>query len=141
MGNIRITGRVDDVMNVAGHRLATAEVESALAQNDKVSEVAVVSRPHDLKGEVPIAFVLLRKGVEPSDEITKELMATVNQVIGPTGRPDRIIFAPDVPKTRSGKIMRRVLKALVRHEPVGDLTTLQNPESVDELKRLVEEAE
>ena len=141
MGNIRITGRVDDVMNVAGHRLATAEVESALAQNDKVSEVAVVSRPHDLKGEVPIAFVLLRKGIEASDDITKDLMATVNQVIGPTGRPERIIFAPDVPKTRSGKIMRRVLKALVRHEPVGDLTTLQNPESVDTLKELVEAAE
>jgi acetyl-CoA synthetase len=136
-GNIRITGRVDDVMNVAGHRLATAEVESALAQNDKVSEVAVVSRPHDLKGEVPVAFVLLRAGVDPSDEIRKELMATVNQVIGPTGRPDDIIFAPDVPKTRSGKIMRRVLKALVRHEPVGDLTTLQNPESVARLKELV----
>jgi acetyl-CoA synthetase len=136
-GNIRITGRVDDVMNVAGHRLATAEVESALAQNDKVSEVAVVSRPHDLKGEVPVAFVLLRAGIEGSDDIRKELMATVNSVIGPTGRPDQIVFAHDVPKTRSGKIMRRVLKALVRHEPVGDLTTLQNPESVDQLKELV----
>jgi len=137
MGNIRITGRVDDVMNVAGHRLATAEVESALAQNDKVSEVAVVSRPHDLKGEVPVAFVLLRRGIEPSEEIRKELLATVNRVIGPTGRPDEIVFAVDVPKTRSGKIMRRVLKALVRNEPVGDLTTLQNPESVDRLKQLV----
>jgi len=137
VGNIRITGRVDDVMNVAGHRLATAEVESALAQNDKVSEVAVVSRPHDLKGEVPVAFVLLRGGIEPSDDIRKELIATVNQVIGPTGRPDQIIFATDVPKTRSGKIMRRVLKALVRNEPVGDLTTLQNPESVEKLKEQV----
>ncbi len=136
-GNIRITGRVDDVMNVAGHRLATAEVESALAQNDKVSEVAVVSRPHELKGEVPIAFVLLRGGIQPSDEIRKELISTVNQVIGPTGRPEEIIFATDVPKTRSGKIMRRVLKALVRNEPVGDLTTLQNPQSVDVLKGLV----
>ena len=124
-------------MNVAGHRLATAEVESALAQNDKVSEVAVVSRPDDLKGEVPVAFVLLRGGIEPSDDIRKELMTTVNQVIGPTGRPDEIIFAADVPKTRSGKIMRRVLKALVRNEPVGDLTTLQNPESVDKLKEEV----
>ncbi|MCK5584447.1 acetate--CoA ligase [Candidatus Bipolaricaulota bacterium] len=140
-GNIRITGRVDDVMNVAGHRLATAEVESALAQNDKVSEVAVVSRPHGLKGEVPVAFVLLRGGIEPSDDIRKELMATVNQVIGPTGRPDQIVFAHDVPKTRSGKIMRRVLKALVRNEPVGDLTTLQNPESVDQLKELVRHQE
>jgi acetyl-CoA synthetase len=136
-GNYRITGRVDDVMNVAGHRLATAEVESALAQNDKVSEVAVVSKPHDLKGEVPVAFVLLRKGIEPSDEIRKELLATVNKVIGPTGRPEVIVFAHDVPKTRSGKIMRRVLKALVRDEPVGDLTTLQNPESVNDLKDLV----
>ena len=136
-GNIRITGRVDDVMNVAGHRLATAEVESALSQNEKVSEVAVVSRPHDLKGEVPVAFVLLRAGIEPSDEIRKELIATVNRVIGPTGRPDEIVFATDVPKTRSGKIMRRVLKALVRNEPVGDLTTLQNPESVRQLQALV----
>ena len=137
MGNIRITGRVDDVMNVAGHRLATAEVESALAQNDNVSEVAVVSRPHDLKGEVPVAFVLLKAGVEHSDDIRKDLMNTVNTVIGPTGRPDEIVFVDDVPKTRSGKIMRRVLKALVRNEPVGDLTTLQNPESVDRLKSLI----
>ena len=137
LGNIRITGRVDDVMNVAGHRLATAEVESALAQNEKTSEVAVVSRPHDVKGEVPVAFVVLKAGVEHSDEIRKELMSTVNTIIGPTGRPDEIIFTENVPKTRSGKIMRRVLKALVRNEPVGDLTTLQNPESVDRLKKLV----
>jgi len=137
MGNFRITGRVDDVMNVAGHRLATAEVESALAQNDKVSEVAVVSKPHDLKGEVPVAFVLLRKGIEPSEEIRKDLLATVNRVIGPTGRPEEIIFVHDVPKTRSGKIMRRILKSLVRDEPIGDLTTLLNPETVDELKKAV----
>ncbi len=137
MGNIRITGRVDDVMNVAGHRLATAEVESALAQNDKVSEVAVVSRPHELKGEVPVAFVLLKSGVEPSEEIRKELLGTVTKVIGPTGRPDEIVFVDDVPKTRSGKIMRRVLKALVRNDPIGDITTLQNPDSVDLLKKAV----
>jgi len=137
MGNIRITGRVDDVMNVAGHRLATAEVESALAQNDKVSEVAVVSRPHDLKGEVPVAFVLLKAGITPSEEIRKELMGTATKVIGPTGRPDEIVFVEDVPKTRSGKIMRRVLKALVRNEPIGDITTLQNPDSVDHLKEMV----
>jgi len=136
-GNIRITGRVDDVMNVAGHRLATAEVESALAQNDKVSEVAVVSRPHELKGEVPIAFVLLKAGMEPSEEIRKELLGTVTKVIGPTGRPEEIIFVHDVPKTRSGKIMRRILKSLVRNEPVGDLTTLQNPDSVNYLKTVV----
>ena len=137
VGNIRITGRVDDVMNVAGHRLATAEVESALAQNEKVSEVAVVSKPDDLKGEVPIAFVLLKAGITPSDELRKELIKTVDKVIGPTARPQAIFFPSDVPKTRSGKIMRRVLKALVRNEPVGDLTTLQNPDSVDHLKEKV----
>jgi len=136
-GNVRITGRVDDVMNVAGHRLATAEVESALAQNEKISEVAVVSRPDELKGEVPIAFVLLKAGIEPSDELKKELIKTVDKIIGPTARPQEIIFANDIPKTRSGKIMRRVLKALVRNEPVGDLTTLQNPDSVDRLKEKV----
>ena len=136
-GNIRITGRVDDVMNVAGHRLATAEVESALGQNAKVSEVAVVSRPDDLKGEVPIAFVLTKEGVQHSDEIRRELIKTVDQVIGPTARPQEIIFVNDVPKTRSGKIMRRVLKALVRDEPVGDLTTLQNPGCVERLKDVV----
>lgn len=135
-GNVRITGRVDDVMNVAGHRLATAEVESALAQNDKVSEVAVVSRPHDLKGEVPVAFVLLKVGADHSDEIRKELIKTVDSVIGPTARPDEIVFVDNVPKTRSGKIMRRLLKSLVRNEPLGDTSTLVNPECVDELKGL-----
>ena len=137
VGNIRITGRVDDVMNVAGHRLATAEVESALAQNEKISEVAVVSRPDELKGEVPIAFVLLKADVKPSEELRKELIKTVDRIIGPTARPQEIFFATDVPKTRSGKIMRRVLKALVRNEPVGDLTTLQNPDSVNHLKETV----
>ncbi len=137
MGNFRITGRVDDVMNVAGHRLATAEVESALAQNEKVSEVAVVSKPHDLKGEVPVAFVLLKAGMAPSDETRKELIKTVDQVIGPTARPEEIIFVEDVPKTRSGKIMRRILKALVRGEPIGDTTTLMNPDSVNALKKAV----
>jgi acetyl-CoA synthetase len=102
-----------------------------------VSEVAVVSRPHSIKGEVPVAFVLLKVGVERSDEIRKELVKTVDEIIGPTARPDEIIFVDDVPKTRSGKIMRRILKALVRNEPVGDLTTLQNPGSVDHLKEMV----
>jgi acetyl-CoA synthetase len=137
MGNIRITGRVDDVMNVAGHRLATAEVEDALAQHPLVSEVAVVSRPDDIKGEVPVAFVLLKAGAQPSEELKKELIKTVDKYIGPTARPAEIYFAEDVPKTRSGKIMRRVLKALVRGEPVGDITTLRNPECVEELKRVV----
>lgn len=137
MGNIRITGRVDDVMNVAGHRLATAEVEDALSQHPLVSEVAVVSRPDEVKGEVPVAFVLLKSGAQPSEELKKELIKTVDKYIGPTARPAEIYFAEDVPKTRSGKIMRRVLKALVRGEPVGDITTLRNPETVDQLKKIV----
>ncbi len=136
-GNIRITGRVDDVMNVAGHRLATAEVESALARNENVTEAAVVSRPHDLKGEVPVAFVLLKAGIEHSEEMKKNLIKTVDSIIGPTARPDEIIFVDDVPKTRSGKIMRRVLRALVCNEPVGNLTALRNPECVDRLKEKV----
>ncbi|MBC7093730.1 acetate--CoA ligase [Candidatus Bipolaricaulota bacterium] len=137
MGNIRITGRVDDVMNVAGHRLATAEVEDALSQHPLVSEVAVVSKPDEVKGEVPVAFVLLKKGVQPSPDLQKELIKTVDQHIGPTARPAAIYFAEDVPKTRSGKIMRRVLKALVRGDPLGDISTLRNPESVEELKAVV----
>ncbi len=137
MGNIRITGRVDDVMNVAGHRLATAEVEDALSQHDAVSEVAVVSRPDEVKGEVPVAFVLLKAGYTPSDELKKELIKTVDVHIGPTARPAAIYFVEDVPKTRSGKIMRRILKALVRNEPIGDITTLRNPECVEELKKAV----
>lgn len=137
MGNVRITGRVDDVMNVAGHRLATAEVEDALTQHALVSEVAVVSRPDEVKGEVPIAFLLLKKGAQPSDNLKKELVKTVDNHIGPTARPAEIYFVEDVPKTRSGKIMRRVLKSLVRGEPLGDVATLRNPESVEELKRAV----
>ncbi len=137
IGNIRVTGRVDDVMNVAGHRLATAEVEDALSQHPLVSEVAVVSKPDEVKGEVPVAFVLLKKGAQPSEELKKDLVKTVDKIIGPTARPAAIYFADDVPKTRSGKIMRRILKALVRNEPVGDLTTLRNPESVAELQKIV----
>jgi len=137
MGNIRITGRVDDVMNVAGHRLATAEVEDALAQHPLVTEVAVVSKPDEVKGEVPVAFVLLKKGVHPSEDLKKDLIKTVDQHIGPTARPAAIYFTEDVPKTRSGKIMRRILKALVRNEPIGDLTTLRNPECVADLQKAV----
>ncbi len=137
MGNVRVTGRVDDVMNVAGHRLATAEVEDALSQHPLVSEVAVVSQPDEIKGEVPVAFVLLKAGASPSEDLKKELIKTVDKYIGPTARPAAIYFVEDVPKTRSGKIMRRILKALVRGEPVGDITTLRNPECVEELKKTV----
>ena len=137
IGDVRLTGRVDDVMKVAGHRLSTAEVENALAQHPSVVESAVVARPDDIKGEVPAAFVILRPGYTYSPQLQAELMKTVVTAIGPTARPDKIIPVDDLPKTRSGKIMRRVLKSIVKNQPVGDLTTLMNPDSVDTLKEKV----
>jgi acetyl-CoA synthetase len=134
---IRVTGRVDDVMKVAGHRLATAELEDALDRHHAVSESAVVPKPHEIKGEVPVAYVVLKKGIKSSDELANELVSYVGKTVGPIAKPDRIIFADELPKTRSGKIMRRVLKALLINEPVGDVTTLLNPECVDDLKRKV----
>lgn len=137
IGNIRLTGRVDDVMKVAGHRLSTAEVENALAQHPAVVECAVVAAPHEIKGEAPVAFVNLRAGYRPSPELEAELRKQVDKVIGPTARPDRILFVEDLPKTRSGKIMRRILKAITRNQPIGDITTLMNPESVQDLKERI----
>jgi acetyl-CoA synthetase len=137
MGNIRITGRVDDVMKVAGHRLSTAEVENAIALHPVVVECAVVSAPHEIKGEVPVAFVTLKPGWKPAPELEAELKKQVDKTIGPTARPERIIIVDDLPKTRSGKIMRRILKALTSNQPIGDITTLMNPESVQALKEKV----
>lgn len=140
MGNTRITGRVDDVMKVAGHRLANAEVEDALNRHEAVIESAVVGAPDPIKGEVPVAFVVLEKGVTPSEELKRELIKQVERIIGPTARPKAIIYVEDLPKTRSGKIMRRIIKRLINKEPVGDVTTLMNPESVEKLKKVVESA-
>ena len=137
LGNMRLTGRVDDVMKVAGHRLSTAEVENAVTQHPAVVECAVVAAPHEIKGEVPVAFVTLKPGYRPARELEAELKKTVDRVIGPTARPERIIFVEDLPKTRSGKIMRRILKAITRNQPVGDITTLMNPESVQVLKERI----
>ncbi len=137
MGNIRLTGRVDDVMKVAGHRLSTAELENAITGHEAVVECAVVAAPHEIKGEVPIAFVTLRRDVESSEELRKALVKHVDATIGPTARPDKIVFSNELPKTRSGKIMRRILKSLVSNQPIGDTTTLMNPESVQLLKERV----
>jgi acetyl-CoA synthetase len=123
-------------MKVAGHRLSTAEVENAIAGHELVAECAVVAAPHEIKGETPWAFVRLKSG-EGSDEITKALMGEVVKALGPTCRPDKIIFTDAVPRTRSGKIMRRILKSLVKNEPIGDVTTIENPECVEELKKEV----
>ena len=134
---IRATGRVDDVMKVAGHRLSTAELEDALNRHEAVVESAVVAKPHEVKGEVPVAYVILEPGFTPSDELTKKLVKHIDQTMGPIARPERIIFADELPKTRSGKIMRRILKALAMNEPIGDTTTLLNPESIESLKQKI----
>ncbi len=130
-----ITGRVDDVINVAGHRLGTAEVESALVAHAKVSEAAVVGYPHDIKGQGIYAYVTLMMGEQPSEELRKELVAWVRKEIGPIASPDLIQFAPGLPKTRSGKIMRRILRKIAEDEygNLGDTSTLADPSVVDDL--------
>ncbi len=130
-----ITGRVDDVINVSGHRLGTAEVESALVLHNKVSEAAVVSFPHDIKGQGIYAFVTLMKGEQFSTELKKELRAWIRKVIGPIATPDVIQLAPNLPKTRSGKIMRRILRKIASNEEdsIGDVSTLNEPTVVKEL--------
>ena len=112
-----ITGRVDDVLNVAGHRLGTAEIESALVAHAEVAEAAVVGCPHDIKGQGIYAYVTLNAGVEPTEELRKELRERVRKEIGPIATPDYIQWAPGLPKTRSGKIMRRILRKIAENEP------------------------
>jgi acetyl-CoA synthetase len=130
-----ITGRVDDVINVAGHRLGTAEVESALVAHPKVSEAAVVGYPHDIKGQGIYAYVTLMAGEQPSDDLRKELVSWVRKEIGPIASPDLIQFSPGLPKTRSGKIMRRILRKIAEDESgnLGDVSTLADPAVVDDL--------
>ena len=130
-----ITGRVDDVINVSGHRMGTAEVESALVAHDKVSEAAVVGYPHDIKGQGIYAYVTLMNGVEPSEALRKELVNWVRKEIGPIASPDLIQFSPGLPKTRSGKIMRRILRKIAENEfgALGDTSTLADPTVVDDL--------
>ena len=130
-----ITGRVDDVINVSGHRMGTAEVESSLVAHAKVSEAAVVGYPHDIKGQGIYAYVTLMAGTEPSEELRKELVAWVRKDIGPIASPDQIQFAPGLPKTRSGKIMRRILRKIAEDEPssLGDTSTLADPAVVEDL--------
>ncbi|KHD89359.1 MAG: acetyl-CoA synthetase [Bdellovibrio sp. ArHS] len=130
-----ITGRVDDVINVSGHRIGTAEIESALVANPRVAEAAVVGYPHDIKGQGIYAFVTLKTGEQPSEEIRKELIQTVRKEIGPIATPDLIQWAFRLPKTRSGKIMRRILRKIAENHPdqLGDISTLSDPSVVQEL--------
>jgi acetyl-CoA synthetase len=132
-----ITGRIDDVLNVSGHRLGTAEVESALVLHHAVAEAAVVGFPHDIKGQGIYCYVTLKVGVTPTDDLKKELVAQVRQEIGPTATPDVIQWAPGLPKTRSGKIMRRILRKIAANETdnLGDTSTLADPTVVEDLVR------
>jgi acetyl-CoA synthetase len=130
-----ILGRVDDVLNVAGHRIGTMEVESALVDDLRVAEAAVVGKTHDIKGQAIAAFVTLKDGHEPSDAIASELKQHVVEKIGAIARPDAILFTADLPKTRSGKIMRRLLKDIAEGRAVGDTTTLADPAVVESLKQ------
>ncbi len=132
-----ITGRVDDVINVSGHRMGTAEVESALVAHNLVAEAAVVGYPHDIKGQGIYAYVTLMEDIEGSDDLRKELNKWVRQEIGPIASLDKIQFAPELPKTRSGKIMRRILRKVAanEHDSLGDISTLLDPSVVDEIIR------
>ena len=123
------------MINVSGHRMGTAEVESSLVAHAKVSEAAVVGYPHDIKGQGIYAYVTLMAGTEPSEELRRELVAWVRKDIGPIASPDQIQFAPGLPKTRSGKIMRRILRKIAEDEPgsLGDTSTLADPAVVDDL--------
>jgi acetyl-CoA synthetase len=130
-----ITGRVDDVINVSGHRMGTAEVESALVAHPLVAEAAVVGCAHDIKGQGIYAYITLNAGESPSDELRKELVAWVRKEIGPIATPDHIQWAPALPKTRSGKIMRRILRKIAENAPdqLGDTSTLADPSVVENL--------
>ena len=130
-----ITGRVDDVINVSGHRMGTAEVESALVAHVAVSEAAVVGYPHPIKGQGIYAYVTLMAGEEYTDALKKDLVAWVRQEIGPIASPDLIQWAPGLPKTRSGKIMRRILRKIAENDfaTLGDTSTLADPAVVDDL--------
>ena len=135
-GLIRVVGRADDVIKVAGHRLSTGELENIIASDKNVSEVAVIGIPHEIKGEVPTAFVVLKSG-KPNDKMKKELCGLVEKEIGKIARLSQIYFVRDLPKTRSGKIMRRILRKLFTGEKLGDLSTLSNPGCVEEIKKII----
>jgi acetyl-CoA synthetase len=133
-GNYWLLGRVDDVLNVAGHRIGTMEVESALVDHPSVAEAACVGKSHDIKGQAVAAFVTLKEGVKSSPALVDVLKQHVVEKIGAIARPDQILFAADLPKTRSGKIMRRLLRDIADGKTLGDTTTLADPNVVARLR-------
>ena len=129
-----LLGRADEVLKVAGHRIGTVELESALVEHPAVSEAAVMGKEDTIKGEVPVAFVVLRSGFSPSDELIAELTKHIRTSIGPIATPEAIVIVNKLPKTRSGKIMRRLLKAVLVGAPLGDMSTLEDEASIDDIK-------
>jgi acetyl-CoA synthetase len=137
-GYLRILGRVDDVINVAGHRLGTKEIESACLTLPEIAEAAVVPVVDEIKGRVPEVYVSLAPGVKPSPEIAEKVTKTIETIIGKIARPKRVHIVPDMPKTRSGKLMRRVLAAISNNLNTGDITTLANPDIVESIREMVQ---
>jgi acetyl-CoA synthetase len=133
-GDLWLLGRVDDVMNVSGHRISTTEVESALVSHPSVAEAAVVGATDPTTGQGIVAFVTLRGGVEDGDQLASDLRAHVAKEIGPIAKPRQILFSPELPKTRSGKIMRRLLRDVAESRPLGDVTTLADPTVVEAIR-------
>ncbi|WP_424002607.1 acetate--CoA ligase [Haloarcula salina] len=137
-GYITVLGRVDDVINVSGHRLGTMEIESAIVGVEGVAEAAVVGGDHELKGEAVYAYVITEDGYEENDELRQQIIEGVEDAIGPIARPEQVIFTPELPKTRSGKIMRRLLEDIANGEELGDTSTLRNPDVVSDIERKVQ---
>eukprot|EP00826_Nyctotherus_ovalis_P022650 TRINITY_DN1750_c0_g2_i2.p1 TRINITY_DN1750_c0_g2~~TRINITY_DN1750_c0_g2_i2.p1 ORF type:complete len:688 (+),score=172.88 TRINITY_DN1750_c0_g2_i2:189-2252(+) len=136
-GNIQLTGRMDDVMKVAGHALSTAELETVLSKHPSVAEAAVVPHPDEIKMEVPYAFIILKEGIKESGELEGSLKKKVDELIGPIARPDKIIFVKDLPRTFSSKIKRGTLRNILRRQPIGDVTTLMNPDSIIHIREVL----
>ena len=132
-------GRADDVLKIAGHRLGTAELESGFVSHKSVAEAAVCGIPHDVKGESIIAFLVLREGITPTESLKNEITNHIRKVIGPIATPEQLYFVSKLPKTRSGKIMRRLLKSMAKGEAIGDISTLENEAAVSEVQAAFEE--
>jgi acetyl-CoA synthetase len=136
-GYITVLGRVDDVLNVSGHRLGTMEIESAIVGVEGVAEAAVVGGSHDVKGEAVYAYVITEDGYDEDEEMRDRIIEGVEDAIGPIARPEAVIFTPELPKTRSGKIMRRLLEDIANGEELGNTSTLRNPDVVEDIQRKV----
>ncbi|MFQ6025863.1 MAG: acetyl-coenzyme A synthetase, partial [Nitrosopumilaceae archaeon] len=134
-----LLGRADDVLKIAGHRIGTAELESSLVSHNSVTESAVCGIPHKVKGESIIAFVVLKEGISPDEKLRKEIVNQVRNGVGPIAIPEQIYFVSKLPKTRSGKIMRRLLKSIAKGDEIGDVSTLEDGAAVSEVQAAFEE--